>query len=206
MPELTFDEVLHEYRLDNVVIPSVSELVGIYGADQDEPDEYLETVLDAAAERGTLLHAYIAHRLHGGEPNDFEIPSSYSGYLEAVDLFLSEHTFEPYCIELHMWGELNGLKYGATPDYIGGFDGLITNLDYKFVAVLAKTKVGAQLAAYDNAAFCKGIAIDRRIAVQFKKDGSYTLYEAGEEGAVDFGRAVDVYKAKRKKHPRGGIA
>jgi hypothetical protein len=198
--------VRHEYRIGDATAPGVTELVSIYGADTYEQDEYTELAIDAAAERGTILHAYIAHLLNGGAADEYEIPSAYAGHAEAVDAFLREHSLTPYCVEQAMWGELDGQLYAGTPDFVGEFDGAMAILDYKFVASLAKTKVAAQLAGYDALCLYNGIAVDRRIAVQFKGDGTYRLYPAGNQGAEDFKLALAVWRAKNKKHPRGGLA
>lgn len=62
-PVLDFDPDTHIYRLDGIRLPSVTQLTDIYGANVESPD--LELTMEAAAERGSILHGYIEHRLRG---------------------------------------------------------------------------------------------------------------------------------------------
>ena len=77
MFEVTFDDAKHAYTVDGKAVPSVTQLVAPLGADYDEPeDDMLALTVDAAADRGTTMHAYLAHRLTGGTPEDFELPDA----------------------------------------------------------------------------------------------------------------------------------
>ena len=90
MFDVTFDEATHAYTVDGKAVPSVTQLVAPLGADYDEPeDDMLALTVEAAADRGTTMHAYLAHRLTGGAPEDFELPDAYDPYACAVELFLA---------------------------------------------------------------------------------------------------------------------
>lgn len=91
MASLDFDEALHQYRIDGVPVPSVTQLVAPLGADIDDLDDNMELTVEAAADRGVTMHAYLAHRLNGGTPGEFELPDIYQDYANGVELFLAEH-------------------------------------------------------------------------------------------------------------------
>lgn len=214
MAELIFDADGHKYYLDGEQIPSVTGLVSIYTPKQytdknkgeDEKNEKLALAMDAAAERGTMVHGYIAHLLNGGNAEDYEMPREYGGYVDAVELFLAERHIEPCAIETPMWGIVRGLTLAGTPDLSAYCDGVLTLFDYKCVAAVEKTKVGAQLNGYSLLCEYNGIYHEKLIAVQFMGNGTYRLYNAGIDD-TDFNRAVDVFNlANYKKHPKGGIA
>lgn len=203
--EFVYDPDRHAYYIDGEKIPGVTSLVSPLGPEFDPADEYMEGTLENARERGSTLHAYLEHRLRGGDPEDFELPEAYDGFVEAIEEFLFEHTFAPALTETPMWGYLSGVRFGGTPDYIGDFDGELAILDYKFVSQLAKTRVAAQLNGYMSVALCNEIFPEKMYAVQFLPTGTYRLYEVKDD-ATDFELCLSVYKAKTKKHPRGGIA
>lgn len=192
-----FDEAAHRYTVDGVELPSVTRLVAPLG---DELDESLEVTVEAAAERGTTMHAYLAHRLAGGTPRSFELPDCYRGYADAVELFLDEHTIIPLLIETPLAGD----GFAGTPDLVAEYDGVLSVIDYKFVSAVAKSRVGAQLNGY--AALCEsnGIFPEALLAVQFLPDGDYRIYPV-EIDAEPFALCLKLYGYKTKKHPRGRI-
>lgn len=200
--DLDFDPETHQYRLGGGSVPSVTQIVAPLGEDFDEPEGDLELTIEAAADRGVTMHAYIAHRLTGGEPEDFELPGEYLPYAEAVELFLAEHSITPLLIET----ALPGPDYAGTPDLVAQFDGPIAVLDCKFVSAVAKSKVGAQLGGYQGLCEHNGVFPEALYAVQFLPDGTYRLYPAGEGAArAAFTVCHTMYKLKTKKHPRGRI-
>jgi len=200
---LAFNEEKHEYLVDGRPAPSVTELVAPLGEDYDDLDEYMELAVDYAAERGTALHAYIAHRLTGGAPEDFELPTAYEGYAESVELFLAEHRIEPILIETALCCS----QYAGTPDLVCDFDGTLTILDYKFVSQVAKSKVGAQLGGYLSLCEENGLEPQKLAAVQFLPEGEgYRLYPADKASAVAaFTACLAVYGWKKTQHKRGRI-
>lgn len=211
MPEFLFYPETHTYTLDGKEIPSVTQLVEIYSTAKVEEDSDLELTFESAAERGTLLHGYLEHRLTGGEVEDYEIPAAYSGYVEAIELFLSEHELEPMLIETPMYSGENArnilrepLLYAGTPDFVGCLDGTLSILDWKFVSQVQKSKIGAQLSGYARIIEECGIYPERLLCVQFCNNGEYRLYPVQDSGQL-FEICCMVYRAKNKKHPRGGI-
>lgn len=206
--ELIFEPEGHRYLLDGVEIPSVTQLVAPLGSQQevDEGDD-MELTIEAAAERGVVLHGYIEHRLKGGCRADYELPDAWMGYADAVDLFLAEHSVVPYLVETALYDlEGDGTAYAGTVDCVADLDNTLTVLDWKFVSQVQKTKVGAQLCGYHFLCVNNDIFPDALACVQFLPDGTYRLYPAGGGGVKDFDLCMELYKAKKKKHPKGGIA
>ena len=200
---IEFDESKHQYLVDGVPVPSVTQLVAPLGADLDEPDELLETALDAAADRGVTMHAYIAHRLQGLSADEFELPDLYQVYAQGVEQLLAEHAIVPLIVET----PLPGIGYAGTPDLVCEFDGATAVLDWKFVSTIAKSKVGAQLAGYQELCEVNGIFPDDLYAVQFTRDGSYRLYPVEPEpNYLAFTVCKHLHNIKTRKHPRGRIA
>lgn len=200
MNEICFDSEKHEYTVDGVVVPCVSDIIAVYGNDVDEGDD-LELLMDAAAERGTVCHYLLSSYLQG--ERDVEYPSAYESYVEGIRLFLSEHDIEPLSIETPVYSKRHG--YAGTPDLLCMFDGVLTLLDYKFVAQIAKTKVKAQLNAYCKAYEENGVYPDALAAVQFLKDGTYRIYPVAY-GDEEIEVALKLWALKRKKHKRGEIS
>lgn len=194
---IVFDEAAHRYTVDGVELPSVTQIVAPLGNDLDEA---LELTVEAAADRGTTMHAYLAHRLTGGEPDTFELPDVYKGYADAVELFLEEHTIVPLLAETPLAGD----DYAGTPDLVAEYDGTLAVLDYKFMSAVEKSRVGAQLNGY--AALCEsnGIFPETLYAVQFLPDGDYRVYPVAVDPEA-FGLCLQLYRYKKKKHPHGRI-
>lgn len=197
---LTFDPDTHQYTLDGSPVPSVTQLTASLGQDMDDPD--LELAVEAAADRGTILHAYIAHRLEDGDPEDFELPVPYLPYADAVELFLAEHTVSPLLIET----ALPGPGFAGTPDLVCEFDGKISILDWKFVSQIAKSKVGAQLGGYRMCCEHNQLFPEALYAVQFLPDGTYRLYPADYDKSLNaFRQCLLLQDLRQAKHPRGRI-
>lgn len=201
--KIEFNEDRHQYLVDGKQVPSVTQLVAPLGADMDEPDELLEGTLDAAADRGVTMHAYIAHRLSGEPAETFELPDIYDIYAQGVEQLLSEHTIVPLIVETPLPG--NG--FAGTPDLVCEFDGVTAVLDWKFVSAIAKSKVGAQLAGYLELCVTNDVFPESLYAVQFTRDGSYRLYPVDPEpSALAFTVCKHIHAIKTRKHPRGRIA
>lgn len=72
--ELTFEPDTHTYRVDGEAVPSVTQLTAVFGPPPPEEGDDLELTVEAAADRGITIHAYLQHRLEGGEPAEFVPP------------------------------------------------------------------------------------------------------------------------------------
>ena len=77
---LTFNEELHEYRLDGVVIPSVTTIISAVGL--YEFDYVSSETLEVAAERGTIIHRCIEWH-EQGPLDESSIDPELVGYFES---------------------------------------------------------------------------------------------------------------------------
>lgn len=203
--ELAFDAGTHTYWLDGERLPSVTQLIGIYNPDSIQAGDPVELAMEAAAERGSLLHGYIGHRINGGDRDGYGLPGIYAAYADGVDLFLAEHELEPMLVETPLHGKAEGIRFAGTPNFVGLFDGVLCILDWKFVSRVQKTMAGAQLNGYLSLCMCNGVFPDALYCVQFLPQGTYRLYPAGTL-ADSFFLCLRAYREIHKKHPRGGIA
>ena len=198
---LAFNVDRHEYRADGVIVPSVTTVVKPLGRDYTPADEYAVERIADAAERGTILHDYIAYRLQGGKRKDYEMPHDYEEYADAVDEWLLLNDITPLNIETPM---TDGIVAG-TPDLVCEWRGMICILDYKFVRQMDKSKVCGQLGGYMQLCEWNGIDVDELYAVQFQR-GEYTVYPVNPGDAARMWQAaLAVYKEKNYKHPSGCI-
>lgn len=198
---LTFDAERHEYTVDGVIVPSVTTIVAPLGVDYDDDDSLTAFAIDYAAERGTVMHAYIAHRLEGGAPEEFEMPDEFADYADGVEQFLAEHEITPYAVETPL---TDGVAAG-TPDLVCEFDGELAILDYKFVSNVAKSRVCGQLGGYLKLCESNEVFPERLYAVQFKR-GDYRLYPVDSFMARTMWSASKlIYDMRTYKHPRGRI-
>jgi len=194
---LRFEESTHTYTWDGEKVPSITDLVKIYG---DDADEQLEMAMEIAADRGVTCHKILELLLSG--ETDIEYPSAYSAYVDAIHLFLSAHEIIPYAIEARIYSE--GIGAPGTPDLLCLYDGVLTVVDYKFVAQVAKSKVKAQLNGYLKILNDNGVFPEQLIAVQFLNTGKPRPYDVAMD-PHEFNLALEVYRIKNKKHPRGHI-
>ena len=204
LENLSFDPITHTYRIGETAVPSVTKLTEIYSTLEAAQETELELAIDAAAERGSVLHKYLECCMLGDSWEEDEIPAVWSGYVSSIDLFLAEHELEPLLIETPLF-MTDGFQFAGTPDCIALFDGRMSILDWKFFSQVQKTKVGAQLTGYQTLCEGNGIYPESLFCVQFMPDGTYRLYPVGQ-GSESFSLSCRVYQEKHKKHPRGGIA
>ena len=198
---LAFNADRHEYRADGVIVPSVTTVVKPLGRDYTPADEYAVERIADAAERGTILHDYIAYRLQGGKRKDYEMPHDYEEYADAVDEWLLLNDIVLLNVETMMTdGEVAG-----TPDLVCEYNGVTAILDYKFVRQMDKSKVCGQLGGYMALCEANGLYPNALYAIQFRP-GEYTVYPVNPEDAERMWQAaLAVYREKNYKHPSGCI-
>ncbi len=168
---LTFNEENHEYRLNGLVIPSVTQIIEWVFRSFDGVKE---SFLEEASWRGTCVHkAVYLHELSILDWNTLD--TQFVPYLEAWILFKKQTGFitDPEFMEKPCFHPV--YKYGMTPDIPGSLFGVKTLLDIKTGNILPIAAL--QLAAYQegiNATKPKE-KIKARYAIQLKKDGKYKL-------------------------------
>lgn len=170
MAELAFDPIEHVYRLDGVVIPNVTRILGILDETWRVPAETLR----AAAELGTAVHAACEYD-DLGTLDESSVDADVWGYLEGWRRFRAETGFAPELIEARVFHPK--LRYCGTLDRVGTLRGKHALLDIKSGAKWASH--GPQTAAYQAAYEAEGGAhvarVQARYCLYLKSDGRYDL-------------------------------
>ena len=166
-PELTFDDLTHTYRLNGIIIPSVTTLMKPLS---DRTYEDVDpVVLQNAAKRGTAVHeACENYALYGIE----DCPSEYYGYFEAFKSWWDKEkpiVLAPECQVYHKM-----LGYAGTTDLLCEIRGSVTIVDYKTTAKMEPMLVGVQLEGYARAWESHGVKIDDRIALHLQRAGKFS--------------------------------
>jgi len=165
-PELTFDDEHHIYRLDGIIIPSVSSIMAPLSS--AEYKGISEKTLNHAANRGTSIHNSIENWIK------FEIEDvepEYQGYFDAFRSWYEK--YKPVIIgsECRVYHPL--LKYGGTIDILAYVEDKLTLVDIKNTYALNDMLCGVQLEAYTQAMVSHGIKVEAKRILHLKKDGSY---------------------------------
>jgi hypothetical protein len=167
---LEFDDATHTYRLDGLVIPSVSSIMeplskakytGISGR-----------TLERAANKGTAVHNSIENWI---KFEILDIPPEHEGYFKAFRKWWDD--FRPVVVgsEVRICHSL--MRYGGTIDLIGYIGDELTLVDYKSTYAISDMTCGVQLEAYDQALGSMGVKVQRKKILHIKKDGSYELHD-----------------------------
>ena len=171
MNGLTFDADSHTYRYNGQLVPGVTTILKPITDFSMVPPQ----VLAAASAFGTAVH--LACELDDlGELDESQLDPALVPYLAAWRKFSTEHAVTWSLIEAAVYHPV--MRYAGTLDRFGLVDGLNSVVDIKSTAQLYPS-VGPQLAAY-SAALPAGSTALKRLAVQLKGDGTYTLKEYAE--------------------------
>jgi hypothetical protein len=166
-----FDETSHTYRLNGVVLPSVTQLLKPIGPDFSmvPPD-----VLERKRQLGTAVH--LACELDDNDELD-EIDDALVPYVLAWQLFKAQTGVEILLNERRLHHPV--LRYAGTLDRLVSMRGAVWMLDIKTAADPVPS-YGAQLAAYVELIHAtEGDASlpIRRGTVHLRDDGTYRLAE-----------------------------
>ncbi len=166
MPELEFVEETHTYKLNGLVIPSVSTIIKplsdfkYKGINKD--------TLDKAADKGTEVHNSIENWLK------YEIEDITMERKPFFDAFLkwwSAHDIQIVSSESRLYHKF--MMYGGTNDLLAYVDGVLTLIDYKTTYTVLEMVCGPQLEAYKQALQSHGIYVERKMILHLRKDGTY---------------------------------
>lgn len=162
----TFDPTTHTYRLDGRTLPSVTQvirgvgLIDFQGIDQE--------ILDRASAFGAAVHQ-ACHYADQGDLNWDTLDELIKVYVQSWLNFRGDMHLQSFgAIEEPIYNE--GYFFAGTPDRINSHKNII--IDIKTGQV--QPWIGLQLAAYSILA---GMPTARRIAVQLKPDGKFTVHE-----------------------------
>jgi genome maintenance exonuclease 1 len=195
MADLLFREADHVYLLDGSQLPCVSDLCAplhkaVY---RDAPRWQLE----AAAERGTAVHAATqALEAHGTA----QIEEAHLPYLLAYKAFLQDHrptwelTEQPLYHPEHL--------YAGTPDRYGLLSGKHTLVDVKTTYRVYKPLCRAQLNLYRLMLIARGYPVEKMCILHLKPDGTYKLIPIAEDEPLAFA-LITIHDALPKRRKKG---
>lgn len=176
--KIDFNEDKHEYSVNGVKVPSVSEILSPLNADRY--GDINPAVLRAAAEKGTAVHEMCEAIDYGIDPDEEEMPEI-QGYVDAYYQFLFDHDVYWKMVEqIVSFSRFDGELplYCGTIDRFGIVDGRKAVVDIKTYASMtteAQMTASCQTALYAD-------AIDepirpKRYILHLKKDGKYRLID-----------------------------
>lgn len=168
--QLTFDPQNHVYKLNDVTIPSVTQLMKPISRYKYRDID--EETLNRAAQRGTQVHSAIEFYDRYGLD---EYQGEARPYFEA---YLSWHKkYQPRIIanEQPTWHRY--LRYAGTVDLLADIGGKYTLVDFKTTAALNDMLVTVQLEAYRRALETQDSLhpIQQKAVLQLKPDATYTF-------------------------------
>ena len=170
LPELTFEEGGHIYRLNGDVIPSVSELMvplkeRCYGG-------ISKRTLENAAKKGTSVHNSIENWIKFGID---DVPSEHRGYFDGFREWWEMYKPSVIASEVHIYHKK--MFYGGTIDLLCEIEGLLDLVDFKTTYAPLEMTCGVQLEAYAQALKSHGIEVERKHILHLHKDGKWNFIE-----------------------------
>jgi len=194
LKELEFSPDGHVYRLNGMVIPSVSKVM--------EPVSMSEygvidpMVLSRAADRGTAVHKAIENYNKYGI---MDIDPMLSGYTDAYISWSEKTCPDIIANEMKFYHKL--MRYAGTADLIARINGEMWLIDFKTSYKAVDKNYRVQLEAYRQGLSTHSLEIDRKAVLHLAKDGSYTLIEyplKDSEAWTIFGACKSIYDYNNK--------
>lgn len=169
-----FDESTHTYYIDDVAVPSVTQICGILTAGKYSGNQGL---IDAARARGTAVHELCEAYDYGTLE---EVPAELAGYVKAYADFVRDYRPEWQYIEHAMYSKR--LAMAGTCDRIGVIDGKSCVVDIKTTVNMdrpSKLSLATQLLLYEALYYdISGEEVTgNSFGVQLKRDGNYTIHD-----------------------------
>lgn len=192
MSGLTFNAERHEYRLNGVIVPSVTQIT-----DQFVDFSFVNPeALELARQRGTAVH--IACELDDyNELDESTVDPRIVPYLDAYRKFRYEGGFTPEHTEMRVYSERYG--FAGTLDRRGPMNGgKATLLDIKTGATASPSwalQTAGYALAYDE---MYGATTKGRCVLQLKPNGKYNLiHYKGRNDTKVFLAALAVFNWKK---------
>jgi hypothetical protein len=191
--DLVFDEVLHRYTLDGVVIPSVTQIMKpLYDFSHVNQD-----VLRRAGDFGTAVHKTIELYLADDLDEDSLDENLLNPFLAFKAWQADNYGIDLDGARIERFGYHKKLKYAGTPDI--ETDHFIIDIKSRKCNPLTD---GIQLAAYD---YMTGKGDRLRYVLELKQDASYVFTNVGNKQAwsrfrflLDYHNATQTINSWRK--------
>lgn len=192
-----FNEERHEYSVDGVVIPSVTQILSSLGySNLENAERFNAEAVERKRQFGKLVH----QACHYFDENDLQerdtqghliIPEVVYNRLAAYKRFRHETGYRPIVNEGRGVGEVFGMKYGMQFDSIGRCNGMgpYWLVDLKNAAGIPQRSWAIQTAAYamGQKAIPKVIpSAFVRVIVQLFDDSTYKLFLSSDRASRIF--------------------
>ena len=166
MAQLVFEPQTHTYRLDGMVIPSVTQIMKpLSDAEYSAIDP---AVLDNAARRGTAVHAACElYGLYGVA----DVQPEYQGYIDAFLKWVDQLKPTFIYTERAIWHKQ--LLYAGTLDLVAEIGGIKMLVDYKTTSQINDMLTKVQLEAYRRALETHGIEVEGKAILQLRPNGTF---------------------------------
>lgn len=167
LKELEFEDSTHTYRLNGIVIPSVTTVMEPLSAEKYKGIS--SSTLDNAANKGTEVHNAIENWIKFGIE---DISPEHKGYFDGFREWWNLRKPIVVGSELRFYHKM--LMYGGTLDLLCYIDGKLNLVDFKTTSVLSDMLCGVQLEAYSQALSSHGIKIEQKRILHIKNDGKWS--------------------------------
>lgn len=200
-PEIEFIESSHEYYVNGVRMPSVTQII------EDSCNDLSmipKRILADACARGTIVHKLTELDDYGTLDED-SIDAELAGYLDSWRCFIDAYEFDLELIEHRV--------YCPRYKYVGTFDRYGTaKIGRRKERVLIDIKSGmprnataVQLAAYTKAFEREGSKVNKRLGVYLRKDGGLPNVQICESPS-DYSVFIAMNTVFHWKNPHWRIA
>ena len=196
MSKVVFDDATHTYTVDGVELPSVTHICRFLH--HDTAINAKPWLRDAAADRGSRIHAYTAMIDYGEPLVDEEIDIDCLGYVQAYRRFLKDYKPEWCGIETIMGSTELGIA--GTCDRYGNVDGVRTIVDIKTGSSVNSAAVLTQLEGYWKLLHKeKGFFADASEVLLLRKDWTYEFRALGDETPILWDECFQLHKSLSQK-------
>lgn len=168
MEKLIFCDATHEYFIDGVKKPSVTDICEPLNTGLTKLPKY---VLENARQMGTAIHEY-ANAL-ACDIEDLEVTTSVINYAKWFKSWWNAERPKVIFAEVKLFGN----DFCGTADLVAEISGITYLIDYKTSSVMNKVSLSAQLYGYKALLESKGIKIDKCACLHIKKDNYPTFKE-----------------------------
>jgi hypothetical protein len=189
--ELEFTEDKHIYKIKNIILPSVTNIIEpIARSVYDDVNEYR---MEKARVKGHEVH-FAVDLFH--KTGHIEIEEQYKGYLDGYFKFLKDHEGRIEILKTEHKTYHKVLKYAGTSDIIALLDGVLIVIDLKTTIILNKILTQLQLPAYKESINSwqktEKTKIKDCYTLQLTKDADYN-FDKVEENYDIFLKLFSIY-------------
>ncbi|MBQ9703872.1 MAG: hypothetical protein IJV68_04940 [Clostridia bacterium] len=164
LSELSFTDEDHIYRLNGVIIPSVSAVMEPLSMAKYKGIS--ESTLDRAANKGTSVHNAIENYIKFGID---DVPPEHRGYFDGFLDWLDEKKPVFVSSEFQCYHKL--MMYGGTLDILSYIGDKLTLTDVKTTYTISEMTCRVQLEAYAQILASHGIYIEQKEILHLTPEG-----------------------------------